>query len=140
VVRRIREDIGSVAAAMHATERETETGAQLIQATGAFLATIFALIDQQADAINTSKQVILDMLTSLNRMPQSMRQIFQATQQSNTSIHIVAQNMEQLTGLAEQLRRSVEVFHVKEQDASHTPSSVISGAFHRGNIANNLPT
>ncbi len=122
-VRSVRTEILAVATAVQESEQETATGVARIQTTGAALATIFSLVEQQASEIRAIHQMIEHLLLSARSLSETMSTISEITTQSSTSTRTVAQQMQQLTLLALQLRTSVEVFTIKDSKIYQTPSN-----------------
>jgi len=113
IVHSVHDDVGSVATSMLETEKETTVGAQLIQETGNALATIFALVERQAQDIQHINQRILQLLHSSSNVVQIMQGVSESTQQSSASTRSVARNMEYLAQQAKQLQVSVKVFKLR---------------------------
>jgi methyl-accepting chemotaxis protein len=100
----------------------TATGqAARIQVTGTALATIFALLEQQASEVRAIHQMMEHLLRSARSLSETMNTISQITTHSSASTRTVAQHMQQLTLLALQLRTSVEVFMIKDSTIPFTP-------------------
>jgi methyl-accepting chemotaxis protein len=120
-VKSVRTEILTVAAAVGDAERETATGVARIQATGAALATIFTLVEQQAGEIGAIHQMMEQLLRSARSLSEAMNTISEITTHSSASTRTVAQQMQQLALLAMQLRTSVEVFTIKDSMMPHAP-------------------
>jgi methyl-accepting chemotaxis protein len=117
IIQGIREDIGAVGVSMVDTQRETTTGTNLVQGTGASLEKIFGLVDRQAEEIESINTMVRGLLQSSDHVTKIMQQVSQSTRQSSSSTRVVAQNMEHLAGLAKQLLASIEAFKI-QGDAS----------------------
>ncbi len=114
IVRSVREDIGAVAVSMRDTERETSVGAQLAQEAGSSLVSIFGVVERQAEEIEVINQMAAQQLQSSSAVVHIMQGVSDSTRESSSSTRIVAQNMERLARLAEQLLASVEAFKLRE--------------------------
>jgi methyl-accepting chemotaxis protein len=119
-VKRVRTEIVTVAESIQESERETAEEATRIRETGTSLSTIFSIIEQQAAEIGTINRMTEHLLHSAREISQTMNTLSNITTQSSDSTRAVAQKMRQTTLLAQQLRRSVEVFKIK--DATLPPS------------------
>jgi methyl-accepting chemotaxis protein len=117
IIQGIREEIGAVATSMSDTQRETATGTNLVQDTGESLEKIFILVEQEAREIELINAMVWGFLQSSGHVTQIMQEVSQSTQQSSSSIRVVAQNMDHLARLSQQLLASVEAFKVQEQAA-----------------------
>ena len=113
IIQGIREDIGAVAISMRDTQRETATGTNLVQDTGASLEKIFELVEQQAGEIETINTMVRGLLQYSGNVTQIMQEVSQSTRQGSSSVRVVAQNMEHLTGVAKQLLASIEAFKIR---------------------------
>ena len=114
-VKSVQTEILTVAESVQKSEKETATGVARIQATGTALATIFTLVEQQAGEIGAIHQMMEQLLRSARLLSEAMNTISEITMHSSASTRTVAQQMQQLTLLAVQLRTSVEVFTIKEE-------------------------
>jgi methyl-accepting chemotaxis protein len=126
IVRSVREDIGAVAVSMRDTERETSVGAQLAQEAGSSLVSIFGVVERQAEEIEIINQVAAQQLQSSSAVVHIMQGVSDSTRESSSSTRIVAQNMERLARLAEQLLASVEAFKLRENLNYYAPSGNIT--------------
>jgi len=122
IVRGVREDIGAVAVSMRDTERETSIGAQLAQEAGSSLVSIFGVVERQAEEIEVINQMAAQQLQSSSAVVHIMQGVSDSTRESSSSTRIVAQNMERLARLAEQLLASVEAFKLRENLNYYAPS------------------
>ncbi len=127
IVNTVLEDINSATYSMEDTERETVTGAHLIDEAGRALDSVFAVVEQQANEIATIDHVATQQLVSSNAIVQIMQNVSASTQQSNTTTYETSQLMEHVALLAEQLHDSVHVFKVREERAQQ----ITSGTNHR---------
>src|SRR5205809_2303444 len=121
IVRSVREDIGAVAVSMRDTERETSTGSQLAQEAGTSLESIFGVVERQASEIEAINRMAAHQLQSSSAVVQIMQTVSDSTQQSSASTRDVAQNMERVARLAEQLLASVEAFKLRENLNYYAP-------------------
>ncbi|HKF37871.1 MAG TPA: methyl-accepting chemotaxis protein, partial [Ktedonobacteraceae bacterium] len=121
IVRSVREDIGAVAVSMRDTEHETSIGAQLAQEAGSSLVSIFGVVQRQAEEIEVINQVAAQQLQSSSAVVHIMQGVSDSTRESSSSTRIVAQNMERLARLAEQLLASVEAFKLRENLNYYAP-------------------
>jgi hypothetical protein len=126
IVRSVREDIGAVAVSMRDTERETSVGAQLAQEAGSSLVSIFGVVERQAEEIEVINQMAAQQLQSSSAVVHIMQGVSDSTRESSSSTRIVAQNMERLARLAEQLLASVEAFKLRENLNYYAPSGNIT--------------
>src|SRR6266480_2319161 len=114
IVRAVREDIGAVAVSMQDTERETSVGSALAQEAGTSLASIFGVVERQASEIETINRMATQQLQSSSSVVHIMQAVSDSTDRSSASTRDVAQNMERVARLAEQLLASVEAFKLRE--------------------------
>jgi len=126
IVRSVREDIGAVAVSMRDTERETSVGAQLAQEAGSSLVSIFGVVERQAEEIEVINQMAAQQLQSSSAVVHIMQGVSDSTRESSSSTRIVAQNMERMARLAEQLLASVEAFKLRENLNYYAPSGNIT--------------
>src|SRR5260370_9321327 len=126
IVRSVREDIGAVAVSMRDTERETSVGDQLAKEAGSSLVSIFGVVERQAEEIEIINQVAAQQLQSSSAVVHIMQGVSDSTRESSSSTRIVAQNMERLARLAEQLLASVEAFKLRENLNYYAPSGNIT--------------
>jgi methyl-accepting chemotaxis protein len=126
IVRSVREDIGAVAVSMRDTERETSAGARLAQEAGASLESIFGVVERQAQEIENINQMAAQQLQSSSAVVQIMQGVSNSTRGSSASTRVVAQNMERLARLAEQLQASVEAFKLRENLNYYAPSGSVT--------------
>ena len=126
IVRSVREDIGAVAVSMRDTEHETSIGAQLAQEAGSSLVSIFGVVERQAEEIEVINQMAAQQLQSSSAVVHIMQGVSDSTRESSSSTRIVAQNMERLARLAEQLLASVEAFKMRENLNYYAPSGNIT--------------
>ncbi len=126
IVRGVREDIGAVAVSMRDTERETSIGAQLAQEAGSSLVSIFGVVERQAEEIEVINQMAAQQLQSSSAVVHIMQGVSDSTRETSSSTRIVAQNMERLARLAEQLLASVEAFKLRENLNYYAPSGNIT--------------
>jgi methyl-accepting chemotaxis protein len=121
IVRAVREDIGAVAVSMRDTERETSAGSELAQEAGTSLASIFGVVERQASEIEAINRMAAQQLQSSNSVVQIMQAVSNSTERSSASTRDVAQNMERVARLAEQLLASVEAFKLRENLSYYAP-------------------
>src|SRR6266566_876162 len=126
IVRSVREDIGAVAVSMRDTERETSAGADLAQEAGTSLESIFGVVERQAHEIEAINQMAAQQLQSSSAVVQIMQGVSNSTRGSSASTRVVAQNMERLARLAEQLLASVEAFKLRENLNYYAPSGSVT--------------
>jgi len=126
IVRSVREDIGAVAVSMRDTERETSAGARLAQEAGTSLESIFGVVERQAQEIENINQMAAQQLQSSSAVVQIMQGVSNSTRGSSASTRVVAQNMERLARLAEQLLASVEAFKLRENLNYYAPSGSVT--------------
>lgn len=127
IVRSVGDDIKAVAMSMNDTERETSAGSKLAEEAGTSLESIVAVIERQANEIESINQMAIQQQQSSSEVVQVMQNVSETTQQSTNSTRDVAQNMERAARLAEQLLASVEAFKLREDlgqpELSHDPFS-----------------
>src|SRR5438309_3173473 len=121
IVRAVREDIGAVAVSMRDTERETSAGSELAQEAGTSLASIFGVVERQASEIETINRMATQQLQSSSSVVHIMQAVSDSTDRSSASTRDVAQNMERVARLAEQLLASVEAFKLRENLNYYAP-------------------
>ena len=121
IVRAVREDIGAVAVSMQDTERETSVGSALAQEAGTSLASIFGVVERQASEIETINRMATQQLQSSSSVVHIMQAVSDSTDRSSASTRDVAQNMERVARLAEQLLASVEAFKLRENLNYYAP-------------------
>ncbi|HXL37503.1 MAG TPA: methyl-accepting chemotaxis protein, partial [Ktedonobacteraceae bacterium] len=121
IVRAVREDIGAVAVSMQDTERETSVGSALAQEAGTSLASIFGVVERQASEIETINRMATQQLQSSSSVVHIMQVVSDSTDRSSASTRDVAQNMERVARLAEQLLASVEAFKLRENLNYYAP-------------------
>src|SRR5256886_8641594 len=121
IVRGVREDIGAVAVSMRDTERETSAGSQLAQEAGTSLESIFGVVERQASEIDAINRMAAQQLQSSSAVVQIMQVVSGSTDRSSASTRDVAQNMERVARLAEQLLASVEAFKLRENLNYYAP-------------------
>ena len=121
IVRAVREDIGAVAVSMQDTERETSAGSALAQEAGTSLASIFGVVERQASEIETINRMATQQLQSSSSVVHIMQAVSDSTDRSSASTRDVAQNMERVARLAEQLLASVEAFKLRENLNYYAP-------------------
>ena len=109
----IQEDIEAVTVSMTDTQRETVTGTDLVQNTGASLEKIFILVEQQAHEIDGINTMVRNLLQSSDQVKGIIQEVSRSNRQSSSSTRVVAQNMDHLARLAKQLLASVEAFKIK---------------------------
>jgi methyl-accepting chemotaxis protein len=114
IVRSVRDDIGAVAVSINDTELETAAGTRLAQEAGTSLGSIFSVVEQQAQEIETINSMIVQHQASSASVAQIMTAVSQSTQRSSASTHEAAQKMEQLAHLAERLQSSVGAFKLRD--------------------------
>jgi methyl-accepting chemotaxis protein len=122
IVNTVLEDINSATYSMEDTERETVTGAHLIDEAGRALDSVFSVVEQQANEIATIDHVAAQQLVASNAIVQIMQNVSASTRQSNTTTHETSQLMEHVALLAEQLHDSVHVFKVREESVQQLTS------------------
>jgi hypothetical protein len=111
---------------MRDTEHETSIGAQLAQEAGSSLVSIFGVVERQAEEIEVINQMAAQQLQSSSAVVHIMQGVSDSTRESSSSTRIVAQNMERLARLAEQLLASVEAFKLRENLNYYAPSGNIT--------------
>ena len=139
IVRDLREDINTAATSMQETEHEASIGAQLAQEAGIALESIFAVVELQGREIEDINQMATRQFQASTAIVQVMHGVSDLTERSSYSTRDVAQSMERLSRLAEQLLASVEVFKLPDQSKyaalaglPATPSGQIYKALDRG--------
>jgi methyl-accepting chemotaxis protein len=128
IVRAVREDIGAVAVSMQDTERETSAGSELAQEAGTSLASIFGVVERQASEIEAINRMAAQQLQSSSSVVQIMQAVSDSTDRSSASTRDVAQNMERVARLAEQLLASVEAFKLRENLNYYAPMGNVAVA------------
>ena len=123
IVRGVRDEIGAVAVSMRDTERETAAGAKLAEEAGTSLESIFSVIERQAREIDVINQMAMQQQQSSGSVVQIMQGVSESTQESSSSTHEAAQNMERVARLAEQLLASVEAFKLRDGLNYFTPNA-----------------
>jgi methyl-accepting chemotaxis protein len=127
IVNTVLEDINSATNSMEDTERETVTGAYLIDEAGRALDSVFSVVEQQANEIATIDTVAAHQLILSNAIVQIMQNVSASTLQSNDTTHETSQLMEHVALLAEQLHDSVHVFKVREESVQRMTSGTAHG-------------
>lgn len=115
IVRDVSEDIGAAAVSMQGTQQEASIGARLALEASTALESIFSVIERQSHEIESINTMATQQFRSSSSIVQIMHGVSDATERSTYSTHNVAQNMERLARLAEQLLSSVEVFKLPDQ-------------------------
>lgn len=113
IVHSVHDEVETVATSIVETEKETTVGARLIRETGNTLATIFALVERQAQDIQHINQQVQQLLFSSANAVKIMQGVSESTLQSSASTRLLAQNMEYLAQQAKQLHESVQVFKLR---------------------------
>jgi len=118
IVRRVQEGIRTVAISMKETERETEEGARLVEQTGKIFEEIFAGIEEQVPNTTNINQWAEQQFHASHTIVATMQETSATTKQSSTTTQEVADHLQHLTRLLEELLASVAVFQVREQSGS----------------------
>lgn len=118
IVNSVLEDIEIAAVSMHETEKETEGGTRFAHNTGATLSKIFAIVEQQAQEVESINIKMGNLYRSSQEVTAIMQDVFETTQQSNNNTSIIEQKMYELANLANQLRISVGAFKLKDAPSS----------------------
>ncbi|GCE31684.1 hypothetical protein KDA_71680 [Dictyobacter alpinus] len=124
IVQSVFDEINQVSTAMQETERETASGAALVEETDTTLQMIFRLVEQQAQDTESINQRIQYLLQSATDVAEIMQDVSITTQQSGTSVRAVAQEMNHLAAQAEQLLSIVGVFKLKEAPQPYSISEI----------------
>ena len=114
IVNSFFEDIGTTTVAIKEAENETEVGSHLVQEAGTAFQNMFAVVEQQANEIDSINQVANQQLRSSDAIVQVMQSVSDMTQRGSKVIHSAASEMEQLARLAARLQNSVEVFKLRD--------------------------
>lgn len=105
-------DIDATTLAIREAENEAESGSHFVQKAGSAFQTVFWVVEQQANQINSINQVVMQLLRSSDVIVSVMHILSDMTQKGSVVTHNTARAMEALAQLASQLRTSVEVFNV----------------------------
>jgi methyl-accepting chemotaxis protein len=125
IVHSIHDEIGAVATSIMETEKETTVGARLIRETGNTLATIFALVERQAQDIQHINQQVQQLLFSSANVVKIIQGVSELTLKNSDSTRLLAQNMEYMFQQAKQLHESVQVFKLRsDRRLSQSSSSL----------------
>jgi methyl-accepting chemotaxis protein len=114
----MRADMETVSGAVASAAKEVATGTARVQEAGQFFETIFGLVEQQAGESTRIATMMERLYASAFGMVETMQAVSESTQQNSARTSHVAQEMQQLAMLAQQLRLSVEVFQLKDQPAA----------------------
>ena len=126
VLHSVREEIGAVAVSVQDTERETSIGAKLAEEAGSSLASIFGVVERQAQEIESINQLADQQLQSSSAVVHNMRAVNASTEQSSTSTRQTARDMGRLARLAAELLASVDAFRVHEHLNNNAPRGTVT--------------
>jgi methyl-accepting chemotaxis protein len=113
IVKSVREGIGVVAASMQETERDTTAGAKLVEETETAFEEIFSVVERQALGNGRINQMAQQQYRSSSAVAQVVQDVSSATRQGSATTREVAQNMEHLNSLMQDLLATVQTFKVK---------------------------
>jgi ATP-dependent 26S proteasome regulatory subunit len=134
VVRSVNVNIENVAASMQDTEKKTEEGTRVARQAGRALESIFDAVERQAGEIESIHKMATEQLHSSGSIVQTTQSLSKTTLESSDSTRAASQNMWRLSQLVEQLRASVEVFKLgEEQQQSYRGSGTVDAQRH-GNM------
>src|SRR5258707_7331106 len=111
----MRADIDTVSVAVAGAAREAVTGTTRIQQTGQFFETIFGLVEEQASESEVITRQMEQLYANSVSVVEIMETVSLHTQTSRDRTRQTAQEMQELTAQAQQLRLSVEVFKLKPE-------------------------
>ncbi len=111
----MRADIDTVSVAVAGAAREAVTGTTRIQQTGQFFETIFGLVEEQASESEVITRQMEQLYANSVSVVEIMETVSLHTQTSRERTRQTAQEMQELTAQAQQLRLSVEVFKLKPE-------------------------
>ncbi len=116
LVQNVLEDINTATLSTQETEREVAAGTTLTQEVGVALDSIFAVVERQAQEIETSNQVAAQQIQSTKTVEQIMKQVSDATQQSSITTYQATEQVKSLAQIAGQLLASIEIFKLREDN------------------------
>ncbi|HEY7413861.1 MAG TPA: hypothetical protein VH593_01600, partial [Ktedonobacteraceae bacterium] len=99
---------------MEETVKETSEDATLIRETGTAFEKIYTVVEQQAQEVETIKQVVLMLSQSSGFVAEIVRGVSGSTQQSGMRTREVANIMKKLSYRGEQLLSFVEAFKLRD--------------------------
>lgn len=120
IVQTVRRDIRQASLAMHETERECFEGAKLTHDASRSLEFIFSSIERQAGEITSINQTTMHQLQAFSAVEHTVRSIADSARQVNKQAHEAARQLDSLAQLVKELRSSVGVFKLREQDSGAT--------------------
>lgn len=123
IVRTVNENIENAAVSMHETERETSEGTKLAQQARSALESIFSAVESQGKEIESINAMATQQLHSSGSVVKIMQSLSTTTEESSDSTRAASQNMWRLSRLVEQLRASVEVFKLREDQKHYIAES-----------------
>jgi methyl-accepting chemotaxis protein len=115
VVRSVNTNIENVAASMQDTEHKTAEGTRVARQAGRALELIFDAVERQAGEIESIHEMAMQQVQSSGSVVQTMQSLSKTTLESGDSTRAASQNMWRLSQLVAQLRTSVEVFKLREE-------------------------
>ncbi len=129
VVRSVNENIENVAASMQDTEHKTAEGTRVARQAGRALELIFDAVERQAGEIESIHEMATQQAQSSSSVVQTMQSLSKTTLESGDSTRAASQNMWRLSQLVAQLRASVEVFKLgDEQQPPYMVNGQMAGA------------
>ncbi len=114
IVKRVTEDIQTVASSIRETEAETTVNIRSSYEANTAFEAIFTAIGMQAREIEMIDQAVRQQLAVSSSVVQTMRGVSKTTLQSGQSIREEVERMERVAQLAEKLLLSAEVFKLRE--------------------------
>ena len=115
IVNSFFEDITVTTQSIKEAENETEVGSHLVQEAGIAFQSMFSMVEQQSNEIETINHVATQQLYSSDAIVKIMESVSGLTQKGSIVTHNAAREMEMLAQLATRLQSSVEVFKLPEE-------------------------
>ena len=110
IVKTIQSETNETAAAMEESQREVVEGSQLADQAGQALVEIEIVSNELSDLIQTISLAARQQARGSEIVAYSMNEIAEVTQQTAAGTKLSAESMQNLSGLADQLRTSVSTF------------------------------
>jgi hypothetical protein len=105
------------------------TDSHLVKEADQALASVSAIVEQQANEIATINQIAIQQLDSSNAIVQIMQNVSASTQQSSTTIHEISQTMQHISLLSEKIDNSVHMFKGRDSRTSQ-----VAGQLHHSSL------
>jgi methyl-accepting chemotaxis protein len=115
IVRSVREDIAATALSMQNTAYEAAQEARATRAIEEALNEIFTVVERQLGAAADINQLATQQLQAATKIVNTMHNVSDTTQQNTIHTNNASRLMQHLEQLVEQLRSSVEVFKLREE-------------------------